>query len=143
MPKLYPCVLTFTQEGKPLVDATVNFKSVNDPAFKWTIGAITNEAGVAEMLTHGQFRGVPEGEYKIIITKEENIQEKSANTPPVNHDWEEYTVGGGMISVFSHVEKEYTDQKTTPLTITIAKGKNKQDFDCGKAGRTLLRTVAP
>jgi hypothetical protein len=140
LPPLQPCTLMFKQEGKPLADAIISLESL-DKSFKWSANGITDANGTAKIVTHGQFHGVPIGEYAVIVLKEENVQEKSNRK--TYDDLGNEINAGGMISTYTHVEKEYTDAKTTPLKITIVKGKNDQDFDCGKTTRVLLRTVAP
>ena len=91
-------------------------------------------------MTHAQFFGVPEGEFKVVINKLESVIEKSNKTLD---DLGNEIDSGGMVSEYSFVEKEYTDKNTTPLSITIKKGDNAEDFECGKAVRVLLRTAVP
>lgn len=140
LPKLQPCTLTFTQEGKPLAGAIISLEPV-DKSSKWSVTSITDESGTAKIVTHGQFPGAPEGDYIIVITKEENEQEKSDRK--VYDDLGNEIDAGGMISTFTCVEKEYTDAKTSPLKYAVIKGKNTREFECGKAIRVLLRKVAP
>ncbi|MCL2120082.1 MAG: hypothetical protein FWH27_16820 [Planctomycetaceae bacterium] len=140
LPTLYPCILTFQQEGKPLVGAVISLEPAGKSS-KWAVTSITDESGVARVVTHGKYPGAPEGDYAIVIYKEENEQEKT-NRTTVDDLGNEVEVGG-MISTYSCVEKDYTDPATSPLKITITKGKNEQNFECGKAVRVLLRKVAP
>jgi len=139
LPALHPCTLTFKQEGKPLSGAVISLES--GQSSKWSVTSLTDESGVAKMVTHGKYPGVPEGDFTIVVSKEENEQEQT-NRKTVDDLGNEMEVGG-MISTYTRVEKDYTDAATSPLKITIVKGKNEQEFDCGQAVRGLLRKVAP
>lgn len=143
LPPLYRCQLTFTQEGTPLENAGVILKST-DPSFKWAVGGITNAQGVVDVVTHGQFFGAPEGTYKVVVSKTEAIPDGTPKELPPDVDPASImTPSSGMVSIFTFVEKEYTDAETTPLTIEIKKGKNAETYECGKSIRELLRRVRP
>lgn len=143
LPKLYPCTLTFKQDGKPLEDANIILQS-KDAAFKWAVGGTTDAQGVVKIVTHGQFFGAPLGKYSIVISK--TVSEKkggAANIPEGVDPASIMNAGGGMLSVYTFVEKKYADAVTTPLEIEIDKSKNDREFDCGKPVKELLRMVAP
>ena len=142
LPKLYKCQLTFKQDGVPMENANIIFYST-DPSFKWSVGGSTDARGGVDIVTHGQFFGAPEGSYKIVISKTESVQEGPVRELPPDVDPASIMQAAGMLSVYTFVEKQYADVETTPLTITIAKGKNTQEYECGKAIRELLRRVAP
>ncbi|MDR1269841.1 MAG: carboxypeptidase-like regulatory domain-containing protein [Planctomycetaceae bacterium] len=73
LPKLYRCVIHLTQENQPVPDAILSLRSVNFGNKQWTIGGSTDETGKAEIFTETYFKGVPAGEYKIIVSKTEVI----------------------------------------------------------------------
>jgi hypothetical protein len=138
LPQLYPTVITLTQEGKPLENALV-FLYSTDLNFKWSIAAVSDRNGKATILTHGKFHGAPVGEYKIVVTKTEpsdkDLLKSNSDYNPEAH------VVKPKITLFSFIEKQYTDITTTPLTIVIEKGKNVHNFDLGKAVREKAQTV--
>ena len=140
LPVLYPCQLTIIQDGKPLEKAGVTFHS-NDSTFKWTVGGTTDSRGVVTILTHAQFPGAPAGEYKIVVNKTESYQERPTQQKPGGDGTE--MIPGSPIHIFGLVELQYTDLKTTPLTITISKGKNNMDIDVGKAIREKIAVASP
>ncbi|MDR0870452.1 MAG: hypothetical protein LBN39_06625 [Planctomycetaceae bacterium] len=141
MPKLSPCTVTVKQDGKPLQDAMVLLQKGGGQPFKWSVAGRTDAAGVAKVMTHGQFSGAPEGDYAVVISKEVTEQAKSGQKQLDDLGNEIDT--GGMISSYSLVEKEYTAADTTPLKITVGKTAVQQEFECGKPVRILLRQAAP
>ncbi|MDR1958188.1 MAG: carboxypeptidase-like regulatory domain-containing protein [Planctomycetaceae bacterium] len=133
MPPLYPCQITITQEGKPLADAVVSLASENN---KWQSSAQTDTKGVAELITYGQFLGVPAGTYKVLVVKRE-----LDGPPPVsNTDAEGRVLGGpqGQPSFPKYIERVhpvYSAKESSPLTIEIKpmKSGNDQTFEVGKS----------
>lgn len=138
LPKLYPCVLTVMQEQAPLAGALVNFHSEN-PSFKWTITGVTDLSGLASMKTHGNFQGVPEGEYIVTISKTEIEQ---SIKPKIGGDGTELTPGGA-ITHYHLVDKQYSDPKTSPLRLTVQGRKIQDSFDLGKPVRQKGETIRP
>jgi len=116
MPALRSCKLTFTQENVPLADATVFLRSVS-PDFKWSVSGMTDDKGVVNVSTEGFYPGVPEGTYKVVVTKTVELE-------------------NGYYSV---IEKQYEDVKTTPLDLEITAKGNDKTFDLGKSVETFLR----
>ena len=142
LPPLHSCILTMTQDGKPMGEATVSLEST-DPAFKWTVFAQLDASGTGKVFTQGLFPGAPEGEYKVVVTKEEVVSEQTGTTVVRQGEFGEETITPTIETVFTLVEKEYTDAATTPLSITIGKKGNNQTLDCGKPVREMLRRVTP
>ncbi|MDR2641689.1 MAG: carboxypeptidase-like regulatory domain-containing protein [Planctomycetaceae bacterium] len=68
LPKLYPCVITITQEGKPLENAVVELAATDQNNSKYQSLTLTNAEGKAVMSTYG-FAGTPIGKYKVIVRK--------------------------------------------------------------------------
>ena len=122
LPGLYPCSITLTQEGQPLRNATVMLYSA-DPEFKWAVIGFSDEQGKAVLKTHAQFPGAPLGEYQVVVLKTEEVPK------------------GNTVDVFTLIDKKYAENDSTPLSITIGKKKNAEQFELGAATRTKLRTV--
>ena len=139
MPPLHPCQITITQEGKPLEGATVRLLATGEGT-RWHCSAVTGTNGVANLLTQGQFRGVPAGTYKVTITKEEVV---SLATPEQlaalekakaeNPKW--YDPPNIKQEIWQLVDKKYTQEATTPHEMTVSSGQNSATFDVGAAVR--------
>ncbi len=133
MPDLQPTTLTLTQGGAPLAGATVNFKST-DSSMSWTCGGMTDDKGVATIVTHGQYKGAPVGKYKVAVNKTEwegeappsVVDEASAKT------LEEYKKAGKKYEEFYLVDLKYAIGETTPLEVEIVQGKNDLTADVGE-----------
>ena len=140
MPPLSPASISVVQEGTPLEGASVSLFS-EDTNFKWTVVGMTDASGTAVLKTHAQFPGAPQGTYKVVITKTEQPEE----TPffPDNEEGQrmraehQRATSQGRITLYTLVDKQYTDAATTPLTITIGQGKNSEQFDVGKPVREV------
>lgn len=144
MPPLYPCTIIITQDGKPLEGASVRLYSEN---IKFLVSGTTNASGVTVMMTHGEFKGAPAETYKVVVTKEEkefiepaSITEARKKAKEKGEVFEEPNL---PYNLFSYVEEEYTTAETTPLKITIDKGKNNLTLEAGKAIRISLGKVMP
>ena len=124
MPKLVECNVKILSEGQPLPDVSVEFHS-DDPAFRWSASATTDENGNARMVTYSQFFGAAEGEYAVTVSKLER-EEFDPEKPP------------RQVRVFTLTDAQYTSPKTTPLRIKVS-GKTTETFDVGKTGQNVLR----
>jgi hypothetical protein len=75
-PKLYPCKITVTKDGSPVIDAVISLipeKSVENITF---VGS-TDASGVAKMRSSQAVyiaEGVPEGIYKVLISKQPTLE---------------------------------------------------------------------
>ena len=135
-PEIHKLTITVVQEGAPLASAMISLKPVGT-ADKYARGcsAVTDETGVASIKTYGQ-EGVPAGKYKILVSK--------------MHDEEgteiEDEFGGKSVvgaKVYSYIEKQYSDEKTTPFEIEVSKGgANSMTCDVGKATRFFVRNAS-
>ena len=113
LPPLYPCTLTFTQEGVPVDDAHITLHSDS----KWAVGGRTDEKGEVKPVTNGFYDGVPAGMYKITVAKMVIVENEAGDT----------------VKQTEVVDKTFRKKETTPLEIEIVKGNNDQTFDVGKA----------
>ena len=114
MPPLYPCTLTFTQEGVPLEGARITLYSDS----KWGTGGTTDDKGEVKLVTQGYYDGVPEGTYKITVHKLVVVMDAKNEV---------------AIKQTDVVANEFKKEATTPLEITIGKKENDKTFDLGKA----------
>ena len=130
-PPLYPATVLVIQDGQPLGGAMISLYRADDSPQKWGIFGITNSNGRAVLLTHGTHSGVPEGEYVVTVTKQEEVEISSRAESTVTES-------------FTRVEEQYVDPKKSPLRIHIQKkGKNYEEIDVGKPVRISLgRDVA-
>ncbi len=137
LPPLQPATLTFTVDGKGLAKANITLQPVDAKANKWVPTGITDENGKAEIKTGGNFKGAPEGDYKIVVSADEEIDYGEYGPPPKDdpdalEKWNR-SVDPTKFKRFSPVELKYTNVAETPLTITIQSGKNEQSFDLGSS----------
>ena len=132
MPPLHATTLTFTQGGTPLAGATVTLSPQDDANAQWSFGGATDNNGVLNAQTQG-FDGLPEGSFKIAVTKTE-----TEGTPAAV---ESSDLGGGSpaasggVKSFYLVDKKYRSTGTTDLILEVKPGKNAQTFDLGSAVR--------
>ncbi|MDR3199706.1 MAG: carboxypeptidase-like regulatory domain-containing protein [Planctomycetaceae bacterium] len=133
LPKLYRCVIHLTQENQPVPDAVISLRSVNSGDKQWAIGGSTNETGKAEIFTETYFKGVPSGEYKVVVSKTEIIIPPTPAVLPENE--EERTKILNRIEAetkeYSVVASEFSDVKTTPLKINVQEKETEISFELG------------
>lgn len=111
LPPLVKCAVQVMQDGAPLPGAQVLLVSSTS---KWSVGGMTDEAGVAEMFTHGKFAGAPAGEYKVTVVKE--IVEEVPNPRHVPDKDNEPT----LTKITRPVDSKFGQAKTTPLELSVA-----------------------
>lgn len=129
LPKLYSVKVSVVQEGNPLEAAQVSFIPA-DPTVRWTAGGRTDAKGTVVPVTHGQYRGIAAGEYKVVVTKiwsDPSKVEKMSGDSPIN-------------ASYHLVDPKYASEKTTPLEIRIEK-KDALSFDVGKAVKVHIPYV--
>ena len=130
MPKIFPCVLTLTQEGKPAEGFDVQLVAKGEK-ISWMIGGTSDAQGLVKIMTHGQFNGAPAGLFAVVINKtltEGVDQNADVQTKPV--------------MIYSLTEKKYNSELTTPLEVKI-EGKTNVTFDLGKPVKILTETIRP
>ena len=69
MPKLYPTVLLVKEGGTPLPDVFVTFYNEDGSLPRWNIGGVTDANGILKLNTYGKYSGVPEGKFKVVLSK--------------------------------------------------------------------------
>ncbi|MDR0337773.1 MAG: hypothetical protein LBI18_11850 [Planctomycetaceae bacterium] len=133
-PKLYPCQIKVTQNNIPVSDVSVAFydPKVTD---RWVVFGQTDQNGKATIRTHGNFVGVPAGNYKIILTKIEKDGQGWDHPDSPTRKWVE------DIKVYSLIDEKYTKQETTPLELVIEKKGVTQTFEIGQPVHILRETI--
>ena len=113
LPRLFPCTLTFTQEGVPLEGASIILHSED----RWAVGGKTDEKGEASLVTNGHYDGAPAGTYKITVRKMITVQDAE----------------GEVTKQTDVIPDQFKREAMTPLEIEIGKSDNNKTFDLGKA----------
>lgn len=121
--KFHSCEISIIQDGKPLRGAVVSLVPV-DGSKSWGTSATTDQSGKAEMLTYLKWKGSPEGDFKVIVTK--MISEEDPKKPE----------GDGLF--YYTVAEQYGNARTTPFAIKVDKP-TKETFDVGASVKTLIR----
>ena len=127
LPPLYPQSIHITQEGKPFSGVSVALHPVE--ASKWNAGSVTNAQGAAELRTHGLYRGVAAGKYKVTLCREE-VETKSIG---IRNGVEAF-----QDTYYSLVESKYLQPDTTPLEIEVTKKNAPVTFDIGPPVRIFF-----
>jgi 5-hydroxyisourate hydrolase-like protein (transthyretin family) len=127
LPKLFPCTVTVTQDGKPLADAVVKLVTQAEDGAKYNPVAVTGEDGKIALSTYG-FPGVPVGKYKVVIVK--NIDDDIVYR--TDDAGEKVTVS---YKTYRTIEKQFSDAKTTPYEMEVTTKSKNIDITCdvGKA----------
>ena len=144
MPPLHPTTVLITQEGRPLANAIVS--AISTTGSQWSAVGATDNTGRAKLFVNGQYDGVPEGSFKLLVTKiEEEVipvvapvgQEPDPRTNrPEWLQWNQMNRAPAKVpNSFDVVEAVYSRAETTPLMIDVIRGKNEFTFDVGKVVR--------
>ncbi|MDR0869165.1 MAG: hypothetical protein LBN39_00070 [Planctomycetaceae bacterium] len=137
MPPLYPATLLITQEGKPLPGAMTGLTSA-EGSHTWTSGGTTDAEGKLVVFTHGKYRGIPAGKYKVTVDC------IAADVPrPESMTEEESTKFNKEHPSFRTVPLKYTEKDKTPFSIEVANGKNTFTLDIPEKKVKLSLGAAP
>ncbi|MDR3109520.1 MAG: carboxypeptidase-like regulatory domain-containing protein [Planctomycetaceae bacterium] len=142
IPPLTNCKITVTQDGVPLAGAVVSLESI-DGGEKWRVGSTTDADGTAVPFTNGLFSGVPQGKYKIIVSKIESDTDTRPQEPEAGDtgydEWQKKYANVPPPSSYSVVEKRYTTTSTTPHKIEVSGKKTIEiKIDIGKKIREKI-----
>ncbi len=138
MPDIHPCIIKVIQENSPLAGAKIVAISTDkEISKKWSVTGETDENGTATLVTRGKFKGVPAGDYVLIITKDEIEQKEIASTNP-NAQEKQYSAP----KFFSLIDPKSSDEKTSPHKITVEPKNNTFDIDVGKKVRIEKKMAA-
>jgi hypothetical protein len=137
-PKLYPTILTVTQEGQPLADADVLLYSATDSSLRWVVSGRTDASGQAQLKTVATAQisvsGAPLGKFKVTVIK--NRADEIPVLSPVASSEEMAAHRAKMVKlkpkIYWYVEEQYIDVGKTPIEIEIQAKKNVIAVDAGK-----------
>ena len=156
-PKIHRCVLTFTQGGQPLQDAKITLSSADGRNSRWPAAGNTDANGRAVIVTYGQFKGLPDGQWKVVIDKTVSEDEDGNPVLPLTHpapgqqltEEEKKALYAERLErkymtvlLYSTVPLEYTSADTTTLQFT-QNGKTEQTFDLGEPVHELIPEDEP
>jgi len=128
-PPLHPTVIQFTQGGEPIEGASVQLVSETDG--RWPVGGTTNASGSITLQTYGRYPGVPEGRYKVLVSKVE--RERIGPEPQSMFE-------SVVENVYDLIDAVYSTPATTPLTVEVQSGRNSLGpFDLGERIRQPIR----
>jgi hypothetical protein len=142
LPKLYPTILTVTQESQPLDNATVQLIPKDNG--KWSATGMTDVAGKVEFYTHGKYKGVPEGTYRVVVQKTLTEESKYSGQvqPPEGVGYEKWQqmLAADKPKSYNLVDLKYGSRDNSPLEITVGSSRDKdQQVDVGKAIRDEIK----
>lgn len=129
MPQLYPCIITITQEEKPVEGVEISLDSQGETPV-WPVSGKTDASGQARLVTLGKYPGIPSGQYKVIVQKME-IE---------GHFGAEGVSPTRYIKTFSLINPEYIESQKTPLTLNMPSKKYATSFELGKQTRVLIES---
>lgn len=115
-----------THNGAPLNGAKVAFHSTVEEGGKrgQSYGALTDSSGKYLIATVGKEYGIPPGMYKVTITK---MEQKGGLPPSIADDPGQLEAAGIGAN---QLPKDYENEKTTKLSVTLQEGKNNDvNFD--------------
>jgi hypothetical protein len=130
LPSLHPCTITVTQNGIPVADVSVQLIAKEESV--WPVTGITDTSGNAVLVTYSRFQGVPVGDYIVVLSKRLAETDTPAN---------EYV--SGITQVYSLIDIKYTESATSPLEMSVKKGRNSMSFEIGSPVRVLVDTIRP
>lgn len=133
LPVLRSCKITITQEGKGVEGVTVMLSPKEGENCPWAVTGVTDSGGTAQIQTHGNYRGAPEGTFRVLLSKElidganfESMERPSAKNPMI---------------IYSLVDTKYTKLDTTPLELTVGRWGARETFEIGPAVREQTEVV--
>ena len=126
LPDVWPLTIKLVyDDGTPVGGAVVQMINTDKTlGQRWNTGGKTNDKGEAVMITYGEYPGAPEGNFKVIVNKEENVFD-NADPPQIK---ERYNL----------IERKYTLIQDTPLTLEVKKDTKVKELTVGKAVREAL-----
>lgn len=140
MPKLNPTTVTLTVDGKPFAGGIISLFPATG-TFQWSVSGVTDESGQAIIKTHGNYNGAPEGEMRVCVQAVRNIEGETSATEMPTDDYDKMVAWQKAVQderqTFLVAGAEYGAAETTPLTMTISKGKNSQTFDIPEDGTQI------
>jgi len=140
LPKLYPTRLVIIQDDKPLEGASVHLLP-KDTNSRWAAAGKTDSSGRVEFFTEGRYRGVPEGDYQVTVSKTftEPSQFDKARPDDIDYATWERMAAQEKRDSYHLVDPVYDSRKTSPLELTVGPKQPKdRQIDVGKAFNQLI-----
>ena len=143
LPKLYPTSLIVIQDGKPLEGATVQLLP-RDTNSRWAAAGRTDASGKVEFFTEGRYRGVPEGDYQVTVSKVFTEPSQYGAIRPEDPEaaaaWDKGVAGeAGKLKSYHLVDPVYGSRRTSPLELNVSPKQPKgREIDVGKAFNQLI-----
>ena len=131
MPELYPLTINVTQGGEPAEDVLLTFYA---DSLAWGVGATSDAMGKAVIMTQGQYKGAPAGDYTVIASKYYVTPSKCGIMPAdprLRDEWQK-NVDEENAPVFLRVAPELLDPATTTLKVSVKEGTPTIDLDLGE-----------
>ena len=128
MPALHPVTLKFTQDGQPCEGASISL--IPEIPSGWISGGSTDATGTAVLRTYGKYPGVPEGKYKVVVTK---VVREQIGPPSESM----YDFAGE--AVYHLIDTVYSVPGTTTIEIEVQPGRNV--FDPMELGAEIRERV--
>jgi len=135
MPELIPAIVVVTQNGAPLGDAALTLTSA-DGSCKWAVGGRTDAQGRATLYTQGDYKGAPEGTFKVGVSKfeikvKEGAVDEEGNPfqPSPEQAKNPKLLDARFAESKSLVPSDCENAQTSPLEVTIAKGAKEVTLD--------------
>ena len=144
MPKLSPTTIKIAYTGGKTIEGATVMMIAENPAEsggRWTITGITNVQGIAEMITLGQYKGVPSGKYTVIVSKD--ISEGVPKPGPASDEatakaLEDWKKNANKEKRFALIDPKFS-KKEGGLTATIVAGtQNSIEFEVGQEVRVNI-----
>lgn len=131
MPELFPLTLNVTQGGEPAEDVLLTFYG---DSLAWGVGGKSDAQGKVVVMTQGQYRGVPAGDYTVVASKYYVTPSKYGTMPSdpgLREEWAK-NVEAENAPVFLRVAPELLDPATTTLKVSVKEGTPTVDLDLGE-----------
>ncbi len=143
MPKLQKVKITLTQEGKPCDDAKIGLNPIGGNA-QWSSGGTTNSQGVLEPVTHGKYKGMPVGKYKVTVDKSVGEGEPPPPSPidaESQKKFNEYKASGKTYHLYQVIPDKYRLRDSSPLEIDVTEGGGEFTLDIPESVKAEVKST--
>lgn len=143
MPPLYPCQIKVIQDGKPLEGAKVHL-TADGASVRFTTAGVADKNGIAVIKTDIDWAGVPEGKFKVCVSKllipEADASQEMPKDPAEQLAYRK-KLEDQSSPTKSVVDKKFLRPHTTPITIDVNKSGVNETVDVGAAVSELWDDV--
>ena len=141
VPPLYPLKVKVVYTGGQPVQGAEIMLTAKNPAEvggNWAMTGITDASGVAEIATLGSYKGVPAGDFNIIVSKV--ISEGIPKPGPASDDagakaLEEWEKSTNKEKRFALIDPKYDAASTSGFAVTVTKSGTEYTCEVGKEVR--------